>query len=208
MNSTGMTKSKTLYNTNTNATTIRPFEQNSKDLFTGKKTSEMTTSEMINSENKYNADIGKRQDGIISTLKEIKKLSNDSGKEINENTESIKRINDGLDELDHKLNTSEYLVKRFSSWFSYFRSTKNPEPFIKEPDTKERTKFVETTVEITKENDFYDNVSLYLDTIHKDCKTTGQILKENMEDLHTIDSKVDKSDGRIKKTIAKVNKAG
>lgn len=80
----------------------------------------------------YDSKIEKTQENIIYTLKDIKSMSNEIGKEVNKNTESIKRINDGLNELDHNLSSSEYIVKRFSSWFSYFRSVNVPEPFVKE----------------------------------------------------------------------------
>lgn len=186
------------------------YKKTEKDIFTGKHIQNMSTSEIKSSTMKYEKEIEKTQDNILITLRETKLLSNTIGNELNENTDSLNRINEGLDELEHKLNMSEYLVKRFSSWFSFFRPIKKMDPFVKHTNTKKFTKFEESDPEldtksnIEKPDDFYDNVSVFLNSFQKDAETFGKILKEHSESIEIISDKTEKSDGRIKKSIEKV----
>lgn len=202
-----------------------------KDLFTNKKIKDMTNSEIESSTLKYEKEIIIKQNNILDTLKSTKELSNAIGNELNSNTESLDRINDDLDSLEHKLKTSEYLVKKFSSWFSYFIPVKYPESHkkhakeIKYTTKSKGIKFEESDPEKkvndllnknnknnNKENnetkintnDFYDSVSLYLDDLQKDSETFGKILREQKEIIDTIEEKTERSEGKIKKTIHKV----
>lgn len=181
------------------------------DLFTGKKIENMTAEEFESSTIKYESAIKDKQENIISTLKETQLISNKIGSELNSNTECITRINDELDELDHRLTTSEYLVKRISSWFSIFKSVKKEKEYQKiEKDTNKTQFFPKTTNlksnEKRTEDDFYDDVNAILDDLQKNSNVFGQILKENAEDIEHISTKVEKSDIRIKKTTDKVKK--
>lgn len=212
-------KTKSLYsnNGNNNNKSTQAKVSNHTDLFTKKPADKMTISELQTSAAKYDEQIEQKQGNIINKLKETKQLSNAIGNELNSNTEALERIDDGLDEIDYKLTTSEYLVKRLSSMFSYFRTVKQSEPYVKKQNlSNDKTQFVETNFEIKsdtigteanklkKESAFYDDVSLFLDELQKDSNAFGKILKEHHEQIETINTKVEKSDGRIKKTITKV----
>lgn len=183
----------------------------SKDIFTGKTMDKMTVEEIENSKNKYDKKIEEKENDILITLRETHSLTNTIGNELNENTESLERINDGIDEINHKMNTAEYLVRRFSEWFSFFKPIRQQKAFVKTTH-KNKTKFVESKLNLksdkvnaTQKSDvFYDDVSMYLDELQKNADTFGIILKENAEDVDIIHTKVAKSDGRIKKTIDKV----
>lgn len=147
--------------------------------------------------------IEEKQINILETLKETKNLSNLIGNELNSNTESFERINDELDILGHNLKISEYLTKKFSSWFYFLTPTKTFEPYKKNKKNNKKTIFEETQPDNNK-SDFYDNVASYLDCLQKDSETFGKILKEQKESIDIIEKKTEKSDGKIKKTIHKV----
>ena len=85
-------------------------------------TNEMTVQQMQKGIVDYEKKIDKTRDDILVSLHETENLSNHIGNELNEQTESLHRIDDELDMLDHKITISETLVKRFAGWFSFLRS--------------------------------------------------------------------------------------
>lgn len=215
-------------NQNTSFTTT----STSRDPVTGKNIDKMTTEDFQKGILQYEDKIDNKRDDILATLRETKNISNAVGNELNENSESIERINNELDELDHKLNTSEYLVQRFASWFSFFTKPKTmPARTMTGSEVKIKTRFEATNVNTKykktnkneyeakteediekekkqKEDEFYDEVSDLLDNLNKDASIFGKIMGEHSEVLDVTGSKMDKSDGRIKKTIDKVKHSG
>lgn len=183
-----------------------------------KMSDKMSVEELKKNTLKYESKIHEKHQRILDTLKDTNNLSNCIGDELNENSESLERINDNLDEIEHKLNTSEYLIKRFSSWFSYFKPIKTLKPFEKISNDVEKTKFEKTNIKSKfdlskkeedfskKEEYFYDDVYESLDKLQKDAETFGKILKEQEIIIDKIDDKTEKSYDRIKKTIVKVKK--
>lgn len=178
-----------------------------KDLFTKKEIDSMTIEELQLSSIKYDKQKKIKQDNILTTLKETKFISNSVGIELNSNTESLNRISSELDELEYKLKISEYLVKKFLSWFSYFTPTKQFEPFVKnKTGENENTNFESANIS-NIDNDFYNTVELFLDELQKDSNTFNKVLKEQSVLINEIEDKTEKSNEKIKNTILKVKQS-
>lgn len=190
----------------------------------------MTDTEIEKSTNKYKDKIEEKRSDIVSMLVETKILSNHIGDELNDQTNTFVRINDDLNTLDHKLDISEKLVNRFTSWTSWMfkapqLSTGEKIPTIKTNDDKTifhknncnikydklnlKKKGSELTEQEEKEREgvFYDDVLAILDDLNNDSIVIGKILVEHNVSIDNIGDNIDRSDGRIKKTIEKVKRA-
>lgn len=207
-----------------------------KQLYTSVETndlSSMTADQMKDGIKDYKLKIDDTRKNILNTMDETIKLSNYTGNELNEHTESLNRINNELDIMEHKLTISERLIANITSWFSYFKSTPSTVTPQIQSESKIKTKFEAKSVDVKpsnhnskkekkeyfsetdrlkaeeeddkkKDKEFYDKVFAGLDVLDSNAKAFNKILTEHSKMTDVIVDKVDKSDERMKKTNDRV----
>lgn len=189
--------------------------------------SEKTIANILECKNK----IEDKRGEILKTINSSIEVSNKVGQELNEQTKSLKIINEELDLMEKKISLSKKLVKNLSSWFSIFRSNTSDIENVNNKESKscDQTKFIQSDTKIndkiydktnktkitsihdteeekSKEAEFYDQLCKGLDVLHENSVSFKKILTEHQEQGEIIHSKVDKHDLNIKKNSNKLEK--
>lgn len=134
---------------------------------------------------------------------------------LDDQTNSMERITDNLDDLDIKIKESKSLVKQFGSWFSIFGSTKttHTQYVIKEeknekikhslPEKKEMKEYEFKSDDPTEE--IAERLSERMDVFARFANGYNETLKKQTPMIDIIGDKVEKADCDIK-NVTKVLK--
>lgn len=211
--------------------TDNKMKNNNRQLYNSTQTNNNTNSIEQTKTNilLYKDKIENTRSEILKTTKTTIEVLNKAGNDLNEQTDSLNKINTGLDKMEKKLNHSSNLVKTLSSWFTLFKSVPTMEPIDLNQSVSEiKTKFKESDTSLIKHNihnsnisekniydteyekikeiEFYEQLFKGIDMLEKNSQSVNKILIEHNAQTEIIDTKIDKNNLKIQKNTHRLGK--
>jgi len=151
---------------------------------------------------------------ILRRLDETDELGDLIQSELDENTDSMTRTLQHLDDLDVKVQESKTLVKKFGSWFSIFSTTKITP--VQLPVIQEVKPIREIPIHVKKSDNDYEitsddpadeiatKVFEKLEILERHAQRFTATMNSQTPMLDEMDNKINKSDCDIKSTNDKI----
>ena len=194
---------------------------NTASLFT---TSNNLTAPNIGTLRNVDDDIKTQQKIIVHDLHETRDMGKCIGEELDSNSKQLENIDNKLSEIDHKLDVSNYLVRRIDSMFSYFRKPKTEfiENFEKCQPIETIFKHQEIINSLNIENSnmlrndtalnssksdeltedaFFDITTMLIGELHDQANTFNKIIHDQQDLSDNIDVKLENAANKLNKNL-------